>query len=185
MDEFELLPGDIVLEDSDKTGAKIVKFFMTAPTWYQHLWRKIRKTQENVKYYHVAMGYLDNQIIEQQSKVKINNWDSNTKQIIFRRTDIEDSFKYKLIRFAQADLDKEYDILNCFGKFLTWLTGIKWFARHVEWPGKEICINRVAKWYWDVLGERFNVVTHSELTTHMLYKYLLNNPSYKIVFNKE
>jgi 5S rRNA maturation endonuclease (ribonuclease M5) len=29
--------GDIVLIDSDQTGARIVKFFMTAPTWYKHI----------------------------------------------------------------------------------------------------------------------------------------------------
>ena len=40
--------GDLFLVDSDNTGAKIVKFFMIAPTWYHHLWRKIRGTQEEV-----------------------------------------------------------------------------------------------------------------------------------------
>ena len=32
-----LKPGDIFLNDrSNKTGVKIVKFFMTAPTWVHH-----------------------------------------------------------------------------------------------------------------------------------------------------
>ena len=185
--------GDIILEDSDNTGAKIVKFFMTAPTVWHHLWRKIRSNQEKVKYYHVAMiinngfngftGLGDE--IEQQSKVQLADWNPNHKQIIFRKIELIKEDMEDLKQEALSDLGQGYDILNCFGKFLTWLTGIKFFARYMEYPKAEICINRVAHWYKQVLNERFGVVTHSELTTHMIYKYLINCGKYKIVYKKD
>jgi len=65
-----ILPGDFFLVDSQRTGAKIVKYFQTAPTIWQHLWRKIRGTQEKVLYYHVGMLINGDTIIEQQGKVQ-------------------------------------------------------------------------------------------------------------------
>lgn len=184
--------GDIILEDSNKTGPKIVKFFMTAPTWYQHLWRKLRETQEHVAYYHVAMilsdGYNGDtnlvEEIEQQSKVQIADWNPNHRQIIFRKLNLQRADQKDLKQEALLDLGQGYDVLNCIGKFLTWLTGIKFFARYVEWPRAEICINRVAHWYRKAINEKFGVYKHSELTTHMIYKYLVNNEEYVVVYKK-
>ena len=49
MNSITIKPGDIFLVDSNKKGPKIVKFLQVAPSWYHHLWRKIRGTQEVVK----------------------------------------------------------------------------------------------------------------------------------------
>jgi len=197
MDEEELMYnpqiGDIILEDSNRTAAKIVKFLMTAPTLWHHIWRKIRGTQEKVEYYHVAMminngfnsvtGQADT--IEQQSKVKLSDWNPNVKQIIFRKTYLTKEDKEDLKQEALSDIGRGYDILNIFGKLFSWLTGIKFFARYIEWPKAEICINRVAYWYKVVLGEKFGAKTHSELTTYTLYKYLVNSDNYRIVYKKD
>jgi len=184
--------GDIILSDSNKTGPKIVKFFMTAPTVFQHLWRKIRGTQEKVKYYHVSM-IINNDfneqtnlvdIIEQQATVKLSDWSLNKRQIIFRKKNLAPQEKQYLKNMALEDIDLGYDVLNCFGKFLTWLTGIKLFARYLEWPKVEICINRVLSWYWEI-EEKFDYQTHSEATTHTWYKKLLANLNYEIVYQKD
>lgn len=179
--------GDLFLVDSDKTGAKIVKFFMTAPTWYQHLWRKIRGTQEEVKFYHVGMFIDRNTIIEQQSKVieksssKILS--TGDRVCIIRKVGITAEEKDELIRIAREDLGEGYDVVNCIGKFLTWLTGITLFARYVEIPNQEICVCRGAYWYRRALEILFGAKRHSELTTHKVYKYTDANPDeLKIVY---
>lgn len=178
--------GDIILEDSNKFGARIVKFFMTAPTFYQHAWRAIFKTQEIVEYYHVAMIYkVEGSIIkeiEQQNVVKINDFNPTKPQIIFRKKNLSTIKQNVLKIVSELDLDEGYDILNVFGKLLTWLTGFPWFARYIERPEEDICVNRVAYWYKIVCHENFGVLEHSELTTHQLHKYLLNNNEYKVVY---
>lgn len=189
---YEPKIGDIILEDSKQTGPKIVKFFMTAPTWYQYIWRVITGKQEKVEYYHVEMMINDGfsgfsgqaDIIEQQWKVQLADWNPNTKQIIFRKKD-QDWNNRHLKEIALKDIGKKWDVLNAVGKFLTWLTGIPLFARYVEWPSAEICINRVAYWYREAIGEKFGAKTHSELTTHSLYKYLINNDDYEVVYKKD
>lgn len=187
MTNIKIKPGDIFLIDSNKTGAKIVKFFQTAPTWYQHLWRKIRKTQETVLYYHVGMFTSQEKIIEQQAKVVEKSSHrilaTDKKIFIARRKYISATQKKKLLKEAFEDLGKGYDILNCIGKFLTWLTGFPIFARYLEYPDQEICINRVAQWYKTALGETFGAKTHSELTTHLIYKYIKSYPKiWKVVY---
>jgi hypothetical protein len=191
--QITILDGDFFLIDSDKTGPKIVKFFQTAPTWYQHLWRKIRGTQEQVLYYHVGQFIeVDNKvrIVEQQGRVMLRD-ESHTNKVlntsnrlcIIRMRHITDKQRFNLKKRALEDLGEGYDIVNCIGKFLTWLTGLKFFARYVEWPQQEICINRVAKWYRDVIGEKFGAKAHSELTTHTMYKYVKANPEkFEIIF---
>lgn len=190
MENYTPQIGDIILEHSNKTGPKTVMFFMTAPTIWHHLYRKIRGTQEKVEYYHVAM-ILNNgfngftglaEEIEQQAKVQIADWNSDRKQIIFRKIELSREDKQDLKQEALSDIGQGYDVVNCFGKFLTWLTGIKLFARYMEWPKKEICINRVAYWYKQIIKERFGVVAHSELTTFTLYKYLISSTQYKVVY---
>jgi hypothetical protein len=185
--EIDILPGDIFLVDSTRTGAKIVKFFMTAPTWVHHLWRKMRGTQENVLYYHAGMFIMHEQIIEQQGKVVQKSsrkiLSTHNRVFIARVKDIEMNDRMKLIEEAWDDLDKGYDVINCFGKFLTWLTGLKFFARYMEYPDQEICINRIAQWYKNGIGMTFGALTHSELTTHAIYKYIKANPEvFEIVY---
>ena len=173
--------GDGFLIDSKKTGPKIVKFFMTAPTWVHHLWRKIKGTQETVLYYHAGMFVSPTEIVEQQSKVitksseKVLN--TSDRLFIFRYKTLPKGVQRKdFVRYALMDTGEGYDVVNCFGKFLTWLTGIKLFARYMEIPNQEICINRLAYWYRKVACETFGVRKHSEITTHMMYKYIKAHP---------
>jgi len=186
--------GDIFMIDSNKTGPKIVKFFQTAPTWLHHIWRKLFGKQEEVLYYHVGLfGRGINEkyyVIEQQAKVKVRDeyytrklLSSSNRLLIIRRKDIGELGRDRIVAEAMEDIGKGYDILNCFGKFLTWLTGIKLFARYLEWPDQEICINRVAQWYKNAIGEKFGAKTHSELTTHTMYKYIKSRPElWEIVY---
>ena len=190
--EYKAQCGDIFLCDSDRTGAKIVKFFMTAPTVWQHLWRKFRGTQEIVRYYHAGMILSDEQMIEQQGKVQYGK----TQKILSRKISIyrykisdQNNFYYGipieqrikqlqdlLKNRAIEDLGKGYDILQIVGKTLTWLTGIKLFVRVLGGITREeeICVTRDADWYWPVC--QFGCKTKSELTTKIMDEYCLNHP---------
>ena len=48
--ESKYQTGDIFFTDNFRTASKIVKFLMTAPTVWQHIWRAIRGTQEEVRF---------------------------------------------------------------------------------------------------------------------------------------
>jgi len=183
--EYKSQIGDIVLIDSDKTGARIVKFFMTAPTWYQHLWRAIFRSNVKVRYYHVAMMLNDsNTLIEQQYKVEQRQWNPNSTQIIFRKKKLYETEKLQLYGVALNDTGKKWDVVNCIGKFLTWLTGIPFFAMFVQWPGHEICVCRVAAWYEIVLEEKFGCLTRSEITTQRMFEYLITSNQYNVVYDR-
>ena len=182
--------GDIILENSNKTGAKIVKFFMQSPTCYQQLWRWFNKSLTSVPYYHVAMIINDGfnghsglaDIVEQQWKVRLEDWNPTSDQIIFRRVDLTSVQASTLRIVALTDMDEKWDILNAIGKFLTWLTCIPLFAMFMQWPTQEICVCRVASWYERVLRERFGCLTHSEITTQRLYEYLMTSSKYQCVY---
>lgn len=187
MENPSLQTGDILLIDSQKTGAKIVKFFMTAPTVWQWMWRQLRGTNEVVKYYHVAMVYDMTHRIEQQGKVMYKDLlpiPDHCMIVRYKRlTSIGMGY---LTELADSDLGQGWDVPNAIGKFFTWLTGIKWFARHIHWPTEEICVDRVATWYWKVLGINFDSFISSdglsgngiivELTTQQMYDYFKRNP---------
>lgn len=191
-DNYNPQVGDVVLSDSNRFGAKCVKFFMQSPTVWHQIYKFIIKKLEKVEYYHVAMilnnglnGFTNQtEIIEQQKLVRLVDWNPNRKQIIFRKLNLTKEDKEDLKQEALSDIGQKYDVLNIFGKLLTWLTGIKWFCRYIESKNKEICVNRVCKWYWNTTDERFSVLTHSELTTQTLYKYLINNENWQIVYYK-
>ena len=187
MEDYTLTTGDIILVDSQKGGAKIVKFFMTAPTWVQYLWRAIRGTQKHIPYYHVRMAIPTSteplRCIEQQAKVETRDWNPLSVQAIFR-TNLTEDQKVRLTLRSIEDIGQGYDILNIVGKTLTWLTGIKVFGRYLQWPRAEVCVNRVAYWYEKEVGETFGAVTHSEVTTQSMYESMLNNPKYTCVYQK-
>lgn len=187
MDKPTFLPGDIFFVDSKKTCPKVVKFFQTAPTIWHHLWRKIRGTQEKVLYYHVGNFSGQNTIIEQQGKViersaeKLLN--TNNNMLVVRLKSMTPLDNAEFLEIARRDLGEGYDVLNCFGKLLTWLTGIPLFARYMELPDKEICINRTAYWMKEVRDETFGVKAHSELTTHLMWKYIIDHPEkFEIIY---
>lgn len=185
--EYKAQCGDIFLCDSDRTGAKIVKFLMTAPTIWQHLWRKFRGTQETVRYYHAGMILDDNQMVEQQWKVQYGETQKilSRKVIIYRYKISEPDrvyygmtretrlnlIKMSLRNAAVEDIGKTYDIPQLIGKTLTWLTGIKLFVRVLgEWSREEeICVTRVAHWYKGICS--FGCKTPSEITTKIIDEY--------------
>lgn len=166
--------GDIFLCDSDRTGAKIVKFFMTAPTVYQHIWRKIRGTQERVRFYHAGLISGENEIIEQQGKVQYGTVEKilSRKIIIYRMKNLTLEQKQQILNRAKADLGKGYDILQILGKTLTWLTGIKFFTVIAGklTPNQEICVTRVVAWFKDICD--FGVSDPSLATTKIVDEYL-------------
>ena len=169
--------------------AKIVKYFMTAPSIWHHYFRKLIGKQENVKYYHVGMFFDENNIIEQQGKVMIRDinhvnkiLNTNNRLCIVRRKNLLSSQKRKIKQIAENDLGKGYDWLSCLSKFVAWLTAIKYFA-FIQLPQKEICINRVAHWHKSAFGDKFGSPSHHLLTTHSMYKYIVSHPEeYEIIY---
>lgn len=185
--KIEIQSGDFFLVDSKKSGAKWVKFFQTAPTIFHHLWRKLRGTQETVLFYHVGMFWDKSNLIEQQGKVIKKSANkllgTNNEVLIIRLKSITEIERELLIKVAEEDLGEGYDIVNIFGKLFTWLTSIPLFARYMQLPNQDICVNRVAYWYRKALGVKFGAKTHSELTTHTLYKYIMSHPEeFEIVY---
>lgn len=164
----EYLPGDIFLVDSTASYARVVKFLMQAPTVYQWLWRKIRGTQQKVRYYHAGMVYSSTHVIEQQKVVEFETIDAaflNDPHIVYRNLQLTDQQRYKLVGLARNELGEGYDVLLIFGKTLTWLTGLGFLTRLTQWVDKEICVTRVAKWYQKVTGETFGKGSWHEVTT--------------------
>jgi hypothetical protein len=186
---MEFKTGDIFLIDSDKTGAKIVKFLMTAPTIWQYLWRKFRGTQEPVRYYHAGMVLDKYTVIEQEWKVETDTVSKlvNAKRIIIYRYKNLTEEQTKLLHDrAVEDLGKTYDIPQLIGKTLTWLTGIKWFVRFLGGLSKEeeICITRDGDWFW--IFCHFGVKTKHELTTKIVDEYCQNHPEeWEIVYDNQ
>lgn len=184
---MNFLPGDLILVDSNKTGPKIVKFFMTAPNAYIHLWRKIRGNQEKVNYYHVAMILNDHEIIEQQGEVEIapleKTLNKNENLLFVRYKNTTPDQRARCASIAKADLGEKWDVLNAIGKFITWLTAIPLFARYIQKPEDEICVCRVGLWWRNAFGEKFGVKDHSELTTHKMYNYIMSHlDKFEIVY---
>jgi len=183
----EFQTGDIFFVDSNKFGARIVKMFQTAPTWIQHLWRKFRGTQEKVLYFHVGMFSDAHNLIEQQGKVIVRTanklLNTNNEVLVVRKKSLVKIERSHLLKVAMEDLGEGYDVVNCIGKFLTWLTGIPLFAMYMQMPNQDICINRIAYWYKKAFDIKFGAKTHSELTTHTLYKYIMAHPEdWEIVY---
>lgn len=180
--------GDIFLCDSDRMGAKIVKFLMTAPTLYQYIWRAIRHTQQEVRYYHAGMMLNNEQLIEQQSKVQLaeaHKIDAR-KVIVYRKKLLSDLAKKELIKVAQNDLGEGYGIISILGKTLTWLTGITLFERIIHRANEEICINRVCYWYQSAIGEKFGKKDYRESTTDTVDDYCIAHlEEWKIIYKNE
>lgn len=190
-----LRPGDIIFEDSDRTGAKIVKFLMTAPNVWIHIWRAIKGTQEKVEYYHPTLVVPEGKMIEQQWKVQVtSNENINKKKyIVFRPhpKKIFDSafndeyFVIWLINNAEKEIGQKWGVLHTlFGRFPTWLTGIPYFARYVKLPNEEVSAGRVARWLYLTYGEKFGHVRYTEATTHTMVKWMLAHPEYYEVIER-
>lgn len=183
-------PGDVFIINANHTGAKIVKYLQTAPTVWQYIWRAIRGTQEEVLYYHAGIVLNSLETVEQQWKCEIGNFqrilNSKNSCLIFRlRPVFSLADGNDIIQIAIKDIGKPYGILHSIGKTITWLTGIKWFCRYLKEPNGEICINRVCKWIYLYCGLTFGERTYTELTTHIVTKYIKNNPDlFEIVYER-
>jgi hypothetical protein len=176
--------GDIFLCDSDKMGAKIVKFLMTAPTLWQYIWRAIRHTQQEVRYYHAGMMLNNDQLIEQQSKVQLANAHKIDMRevIVYRKKNLSTLAQKELSKIAQNDLGEGYGIISILGKTLTWLTGINLFEKIIHRPNEEICINRVCYWYQYSIEEKFGKESYKHSTTDTVDDYCAINPEWEIIY---
>lgn len=184
---MEYIPqtGDVFLVNSNKTGAKIVKFLMQSPTVWHQIWRYFRKTLQPVRYYHAGMVLYTSKIIEQNWKVELNDFgDLLSKDIIiYRKKDLGDSNITTLKERANEDLGKIYDIPQIIGKTFTWLTGITLFVDLLGALSKEeeICVTRVSHWYKNICN--FGVKDNSEITTKIIDEYCQNHPNeWEIVY---
>jgi hypothetical protein len=173
-------PGDIFLTDSDKLGPRMVKFFMQAPTFWQWLWRKMRGTQQEVRFYHSGMVVDALQVIEQQDIVEYEEiYDAFLKKdsyIVWRKKNLSLQEADVLVQAAVDDLGQGYDLWLVIGKFLTWITGIALFVRFIQAKDKEICITRVAHWY-KAIGVDFGRKTWHEITTDIVDDYCATHPN--------
>jgi len=180
--------GDIYLVDSDHLGAKFVKFLMIAPTLWQYLWRCLPWFKQNkVIYYHAGICIGDNKVIEQQGKCEYEDvYDAITKKkayIVFRKKDLTKEQKELLVTRAKSRLGETYDILLILGKTLTWLTGIKWFARHIQSKNKEFCVTLVSWIYLPI--ETFGKATHHEVTTDNIEDFCREHPDKWEIIDKK
>lgn len=176
--------GDIFLCNSTRFAAKIIKFLQQEPTLWIWLYKKIfKKTMNTVEYYHAGMVYDKKYIIEQQWRVKVDELDKILTRdvVIFRNNTLTQEQKEIIKNRAVEDIEKTYDVLLMIGKTLTWLTGIKWFVRHIQQPDKEFCISAVADWFW-YIGEHFGLQTKEEITTDIMYEYCLKSDDYDVVY---
>jgi len=176
---MEFQAGDIYLVDSDRVGARIVKFLMTAPTLWQYIWRALRHTQQKVRFYHAGMCVYDNKVIEQQGVVEYEDvYDAilkKKKAIVYRYKHLTEAQKEGLLFTAYQDLGEKYDWLLIIGRTLTWLTGIKWFTRKIQLRDHEFCVTRVAYWFYEVLGVTFGQRTWHEVTTDSIDDFCKTN----------
>jgi hypothetical protein len=171
MGKETFLPGDIFLVDSDAYYAKMVKFLMQAPTVWQWAWRKLRGTQQEVRFYHAGMLVDDLRVIEQQDIVELELITAaflNKPHIVYRNPRLSETERNKLVTFAKLEIGEKYDIILIFGKLFTWLTGLGFFTKLVQGIDREICVTRVAKWYQKVVGIAFGKTTWHEVTTDVI-----------------
>ena len=175
-----LKAGDIFLVDSDRFAAKMVKFLMTAPTVWHHVYRAIRGTQQEVRFYHAGMCIGPLLVIEQQSEVEVETVPAaiynKSSYVVWRRKGLTPKEELVLMKTAQADMGDKYDWLLIIGSFLTWFTGIKWFRSVVQLKKKEFCITIVGKWYFKALSETFGAPDWHNLTTDLVDDWCRAHP---------
>lgn len=185
--KVEFKAGDIFLCDSDKIGARIVKFLMTAPTVWQYLYRAARGKQKKPRYYHAGMILNYEQLIEQQGRVQQDLLQKILSRdvVVYRLKRLDEAKAIKLCIAAQNDVGEGYDLPLIFGKTLTWITGIRWFTDFLGYLSKneEICVTRVGKWYREICD--FGVKDHAELTTLIMDEYCQKNPDWETVYIHE
>jgi hypothetical protein len=179
--------GDIFLCDSTRFAAKVVKFLQQESTLWIWLYKKIFKKEMNsVNYYHAGMAISENQIVEQQWKVQKDELDKILTRdvIIFRKNNLTTEQAEMLKKSAEEDMGKTYDIFLMVGKTLTFVTGIKWFAKNIQSKDKEFCISAVADWYKKI-GETFGIEAKELITTDIMEEYCLKSEDWDTVYLKK
>jgi hypothetical protein len=171
--EYKAVAGDIFLCDSDRFAARMVKFLMQSPTIYQQIWRWITHRLEPVRYYHAGMILNSDLMIEQQSKVQYGQTQKilSRRIVIYRKKSLTDQQRYDLGQAAETDFGEGYGIISVFGKLLTWLTGLNLFVDFMHVGDKDICVNRVAYWYWKSNVELFGEKNFRRETTKTIDEY--------------
>lgn len=175
---IELRKGDIFMTDNFSTASKIVKFLMQEKTLWHHLFKLIFRIPLNeVRFYHVGMILDQETMIEQQGKVKLNPTEKIFRKnyIIWRKKDLIEYEAEALEVIAQNDLNEGYGILECIGKTISWLTGIKYFAKWFDMKDNAICAIRVAEWYKEAIGETFGEDDPNYLTTDKMDNYMIEH----------
>ena len=176
--------GDIFLCDSDRVGARMVKFFMQSPTVWHQLWRYMTNTLQPVRYYHAGMVLSDTQMIEQQSKVQYGDTQKilSRRITIYRKKNLADSQKELLKSRAINQLGQGYGVEDVVAHTLTWLTGIRAFVIGVGAISRNraICVNRVARWYNHI--DNFGSPDWYEVTTKTMDEYLAKSPEWEVVY---
>jgi hypothetical protein len=182
--EYRAMVGDVFLCSSNRFAAKMVMFLMQSPTIYQQGWRWMTKRLQPVRYYHAGMILNDEQMIEQQGKVQYGE----TKKIFSRKITI---YRKKTLTLQQAvdlgeaaktDIGEGYGVISILGKALTWLTGITLFVDLMHIGDSDICVNRVAYWYWKSNGELFGVKNFRRTTTKTMDEYCSKSSDWEVVY---
>lgn len=180
--------GDIIFKDSDQPGAKVAKYFMTAPTVWHHIYRAITRKQQKCEYYHPLL-VISNAAIEQQWKVQYKDLVdavNGNRVIIFRNKHIAEFQKNSLVIHSVSDIGQKWGVVHVWGRFFTWLTGIPYFARYLKLPNEEVSAGRVARWYSESVGETFGHKTYQEATSNTMVRYMLAHPEqYEVVYKKD
>jgi len=186
--EYKAKCGDIFLCDSDRVAAKMVKFLMQSPTIYQQIWCWITHRLEPVRYYHAGLILDENKMIEQQSQVQYGDTQKilSRRIIIYRKKTLTYQQRLDLGQAAITDLGEKYGILSVIGKALTWFTGIVWFEDMMHIGDMDICINRVAYWYYKSNEELFGLSNFKRNTTKLMDKYCSHyTDEWEIVYQNE
>lgn len=183
--EYKAQVGDIFLCDSDRGAAKMVKFLMQSPTVWQQIWRWMTKRLQPVRYYHAGLILSQEQMIEQQGKVQYGETAKilSRRITIFRKTGLTLQQAVDISEAAKGDLGEGYGVMSVFGKLFTWLTGCPLFTDIMHIGDADICVNRIAYWYWKSDGDLFGVKNFRRTTTKTMDEYLMKKENgWEIVY---
>jgi len=185
--DYQAQLGDIFLCDSDRLGARIVKFFMQAPTWYIWIWRYMLNKQQPVRYYHAGMVLSETQMIEQQGKVQYGDTQKilSRRITIYRKKNLSDTQKELLKSRAINQLGQGYGVEDIIAHTLTWLTGIRLFVVVVGAISRNraICVNRVARWYSHI--DQFGSPDWYEVTTKTMDEYCAKMSDWELAYTHD
>jgi hypothetical protein len=182
--EYKAQAGDIFLCDSDRTAVKMVKFLMQSPTVWQQIWRWMTKRLQVVRYYHAGMVINDTQMIEQQGKVQYGETVKilSRRITIYRKKSLTLQQCVDLVEAGKTDIGEGYGVLSVIGKALTWLTGLTFFEDVMHIGDADICVNRIAYWYWKSNGELFGVKNFRRTTTKTMDEYCAKSSDWEVVY---